>query len=295
MSTASAAPAELPLPPSVHREDRDDAPILRIDTPAASAVVHLDGAQISSWVPQGARDVLWTSPTSLAGPGRSLRGGIPLIGPWFGPGRDGRTTPKHGWLRTHRWELREAEEIAGGGVQLRLVLDSADPSGSGITAAVEFHIGADLAVDLTVTAGSTPLELETALHTYLAVGDVRKIAVEGLGGASYLDNTRDLARLRQDEPTLRLEGPTDRVYEASGPVEVHDPLLGRTLRAHSRASSRTVVWNPWAEGAAAMVDVPPDAWTDFVCVETAVAKDGFVALAPGASHTLGATYEVIAD
>ena len=43
-------------------------------------------------------------------PGKNLRrvGGIPLIGPWFGPGRDLARTVKHGWLRNTRWELASA-------------------------------------------------------------------------------------------------------------------------------------------------------------------------------------------
>ena len=52
-----------------------------------------------------------------------------------------------------------------------------------LAATAEFRLGAELSVALTVTAGSRPLELEAALHTYLAVGDVREIAIHGLEGA----------------------------------------------------------------------------------------------------------------
>ena len=42
----------------------------------------------------------------------------------------------------------------------------------------------------------------------------------------------------------------------------------------------------------AMDHIPDADWPHFVCLEPAVAKDGFVALEPGASHRLGVTYRI---
>lgn len=278
------------LPDGLRLEDQDGVPVLVIQVPAASARLHLDGAHLTSWVPSGQQEVLWLSPATRTGRGEAIRGGIPLVGPWFGPGRDGRTEPKHGWLRTHRWQLVGAER-EGEGARAELELAGADPSGQGITARLVVVVGARLEVALSVTAGRSPLELEAALHTYLAVGDVRELAFTGLEGAAYLDNTRGLAPAVQKEE-LRITGPTDRIYTADGPITVRDAALGREIIARPSGSSRTVVWNPGAEGAATMPDIPDDAWPSFVCVEAAVAKDGFVALPAGATVTLAATYEV---
>src|SRR5699024_1016950 len=73
-----------------------------------------------------------------------------------------------------------------------------------------------------------PLELEAALHTYLAVADVREIAIDGLGGAAFLDNTRELAADVQGEQTLRLTGPTDRIYDSAprSPSPIPPPAGG---------------------------------------------------------------------
>lgn len=279
------SPSPSALPAGVRRETVHGTPALVVDTAASRAVIHLDGAHITSWVPAGGEDVLWMSAASRFAEGEAIRGGIPLVGPWFGPGRDGRTTPKHGWLRTHRWELESAEDT-GGSIRVGLRLDGADPSGDGITARTVVEVGASLTVELTVTAGSAPLELESALHTYLAVEDVRSAEVVGLADVDYLDNLQGLAR-RHQEGQLTLTGATDRIYEASGPVEVRDPGMRRIIREVPSGSTRTVVWNPWEEGAQGIDDIADDAWPGFVCVETAAAKDGFIALAPGASHALG--------
>lgn len=286
--------SDIPLPRGVRRATEHDAPVLCVETPASRATIHLDGAHVTSWVPAGGTDVLWVSPQSRFGRGASIRGGIPLVGPWFGPGRDGNATPLHGWLRTARWTLEAAESL-GEAMTLVLALDDADPSGAGITARVFVSVGEHLTVELTVTAGSGPLELESALHTYLAVSDVRQIELEGLSGAAYLDNTQGLAERVEDAGTVGLTGATDRVYAVGDEVEIHDGGAGRTIREEPAGSTRTVVWNPWADGARRFDDLPDDAWPYFVCVETAVAKDGFVALEAGQSHALRVRLSVRAD
>lgn len=285
---ASTASPSVPLPEGVAREQVHGVDAFVVDTPAARAVVHLDGAQLTSWVPAGETDLLWLSPDSAFGPGEAIRGGIPLVGPWFGPGRDGAMPVKHGWLRTIRWELASAA-LDGEDMVLELVTpqDVAKLTGTAV-----FRIGRELGVDLSITAGAKPLELEAALHTYLAVGDVRRIAVEGLEGADYLDNTRGLAAdVLGDEP-LRLTGSTDRIVDAAGEVVVTDGAGGRRLVSSPRGTAKTIVWNPWDELTASMADIPDDAWPQFVCVEPAVAKDRFVSLQPGQQHTLGVTYRI---
>ncbi|GAA1489583.1 D-hexose-6-phosphate mutarotase [Brachybacterium sacelli] len=285
---ASTASPSVPLPEGVAQEQVHGVDALVVDTPAAHGVIHLDGAHLTSWSPTGEADLLWLSPASAFGEGEAIRGGIPLVGPWFGPGRDGAMPVKHGWLRNIRWELSSAA-LEGEDVVLELVTpaDVAKLRGT-----VAFRIGRELSVDLSITAGATPLELEAALHTYLAVGDVRRIAVEGLEGAEYLDNTRGLAPdVLGDEP-VRLTGSTDRIVDAAGVVVIDDETGGRRLVSSPRGTAKTILWNPWDELVTSMADIPDDAWSRFVCVEPAVAKDRFVSLQPGQEHTLGVTYRI---
>ena len=288
-SASTDAPlTPVPLPEGVRLAQVHGVDALLVDTPAATAQLLFDGAHLISCVPAGESDLLWLSPSSAFGERAAVRGGIPMIGPWFGPGRDQAMEVKHGWLRNLRWDLaaagREDDEVV---LTLRT-----PPDVRALTATARFRIGAELSVDLTITAGPRTLELEAALHTYLAVGDVRKIAVKGLEGADYLDNTRGLAPDVLPDAPLRFSGPTDRVVDSAAEVTVEDPAAGRRIVSTPRGTSRTVVWNPWDEAAVAMADVPDAAWPQFVCIEPAVAKDGYVSLDPGQSHSIGVTYRI---
>lgn len=285
--TDALAPS-VPLPEGVRLGETHGVPALLIQTPAATAELLLDGAQLISWAPAGQADLLWLSPDSAFGEREAVRGGIPLIGPWFGPGRDLAMEVKHGWLRNIRWELsdaqREGEDV---------VLTLATPEDvKALSATARFRLGAELSVDLRITAGARPLELEAALHTYLAVGDVREIEISGLEGADFLDNTRGLAPDVMPEQPLRLTASTDRVVSSTAEVTVLDEKHGRRIVSTPRGTTKTVVWNPWDTLVTGMADIPDAAWPEFVCIEPAVAKDGFVALAPGEAHTLGVSYRI---
>ena len=58
------------------------------------------GAHLTAWQPPGERPVLFTSPNSAFAPGRAIRGGIPIIFPWFGANRRVPAAPQHGFART---------------------------------------------------------------------------------------------------------------------------------------------------------------------------------------------------
>ena len=59
-----------------------------ISTPTAEADLYLQGAHLAHWTPRGQRPVLFVSPKSLFAPGKAIRGGVPIIFPWFGSRSD---------------------------------------------------------------------------------------------------------------------------------------------------------------------------------------------------------------
>src|ERR1700683_5153929 len=61
-----------------------------ISTPAAQAELYLQGAHLAHWTPRGQQSVLFLSPKSLFAPGKAIRGGVPIIFPWFGARSDGK-------------------------------------------------------------------------------------------------------------------------------------------------------------------------------------------------------------
>ena len=287
------------LPPTVHLAPGvGDAPLVVVDHPAATARVHTYGAHVVAWAPAGAGDVLWLSPDAILAPGTAIRGGIPVCFPWFGPHPAG-AGPAHGFARTSTWRLVGAEDLPhderrpGGAVRLTLELTRADvaPDAAALwphefTARLEVEVGASLTVSLTTTNdGPDAADLTQALHTYLAVDDVRRTRVDGLAGGPYLDKVAGDAREVQDGPVL-FTGPTDRVYLGTSALLTVSEAGGRTVEVAKVGSSTTVVWNPWSADAAKMRDVPDDAWTRFVCVEAANAADDAVRLPAGETHTL---------
>jgi D-hexose-6-phosphate mutarotase len=141
--------------------------------------------------------------------------------------------------------------------------------------------------------GTTPLRFSEALHTYLRVGDVHRVALRGLEGAEYLDKTMGFKRCRQGDQPVTFTGETDRVYlHTQATCALEDPALGRRIVIEKSGSDATVVWNPWQQRAAAMADFDDDGWRTMVCVETANAAEHAITLEPGAEHEMTATLRV---
>lgn len=268
---------------------------LLIDTELARCEIALFGAQVLSFVPRSdGRDLLWCSNARLAS-GRPVRGGIPVCWPWFA--RQGRPAEavQHGFVRTMRWRVATCAERPDGQVRVLLVLDPrADgwPNGLGwpgaCTPELEVLVGDALEVSLrTVNGSSEPVELTQALHTYFRVGDVRRTGVDGLRGLGYLDKLRDFGEFVQDAP-WRFDGACDRIYLRSGARHViDDPVLARSIVIESLHSASTVVWNPGADGIAALGDVPLADWYQYLCVEAGNCGPlDRVTLAPGDETTL---------
>lgn len=253
------------------------------------------GAQVLSWHPDGGADVLWMSDLATGADGRAIRGGIPVCWPWFGPGRQAGMTPAHGFARTSVWEF-EGTEQHGEDLVARYVL-ACDRSTSAIwpyraQVALEVRMGAALGVDLLVTnLDDVRVDFEEALHTYLRVSDVTAVSVDGLSGCRYIDKT-PAGGVRMQAGPVTFGGRVDRVYASTAGVEVSDPALGRCTVTEKSNSASTVVWNPGAELAGSMGDVPAGDWTAFCCVEAGNVLEDAVALEPGETHRLGMVLRV---
>ena len=98
-------------------------PRLSISTPKATAEIYLHGAQLTSWRPAGAEEVIFLSQQSQFEPGRAIRGGIPVCFPWFRNKADDPKAPSHGFVRTKAWQLDSVEmqgdAVAGKSVDRR--------------------------------------------------------------------------------------------------------------------------------------------------------------------------------
>jgi len=88
--------------------------------------LYLQGAHLTEWQPRGGRPVLFTSPNSGFAPGRAIRGGIPIIFPWFGPSRHASAAPQHGFARTAPWHLDGVETAGRESLTLTFSLSDSD-------------------------------------------------------------------------------------------------------------------------------------------------------------------------
>jgi len=280
------------------REAPGGLALVDVSNSLATATIALQGAHVMTWAPRGERPVLWLSPAAKLAPGKSIRGGVPLCWPWFGPHASESKFPGHGFARTVPWELVDARALSNGATYLAFRLVESDTTRAQWphTSPVEAHItvGTTLAIDLvTRNAGSQPITIGDALHTYFAVSDVRDIAIHGLGGCPYLDKVDGSARKQQAGP-VTIASEVDRVYlDSTADCLIDDLRWARRIRIHKSSSRSTVVWNPWIEKAAKMGDFgSATGYLDMVCVESANAADDVVTVAPGDEHQLRVRYSV---
>ena len=238
------------------------------------------GAQVVSWIDRG-RERLFVSPRAAVRAGQPIRGGIPIIFPQFGAHGPG---PRHGFARVLEWTH---VAVASAPDRATFVLGDSEYSlglwPHRFRAELEVIVLEDrLSTALTIrNCDEEAFEFSVALHTYLRVSDIGKIAIAGLQGLEYLDATRDGRRETQREATLGFSGEVDRVYCGSGARALALEDAGSALRIGAEGFADTVVWNPGPGLAAGMADLGAGNHAGFVCVEPAnVAAP--VRLAPGA-------------
>ena len=263
--------------------------------------LYLQGAQVTAWQPPGDRPVLFTSPNAVFTPGTAIRGGIPIVFPWFGPNRRSPAAPQHGFARTETWHLDAVETAGTGALTLTLSLADDDvrspfwPAPFRATCTVTF--ARTLSLRLAVQNRATnSISFEQALHSYFAVSDVTAVAISGLAGTDYIDKTKAGRRKPQTESIVTIAAETDRVYlDTPSRCVIEDHGWRRNIVLEKVGAASTVVWSPWAEKGAAMADLGNPAWRGMVCVETGNVADNKVRLAADGEHQMSTVISVGSD
>ena len=273
--------------------------VIDVAIDAARASIALQGAQVLSWAPAGHDDVLWCSPLSPLGGGKAIRGGIPLCWPWFGPNADDSAKPQHGFARNITWDLVDVTDLDNddGHLVLTFGLPAEAPMRTLFPHAAQALLFVDIGRTLTIrleteNIGNTSFTITDALHTYVRVGDVSRVRIDGLDGATYRDNAAGGRITHQDGP-LTVSKETVALFDIAPAVaNIVDPVLKRCISVMREPDSRsTIVWNPGAT-AAAMADIPKGGEAGFVCVESGDIGAAAITLEPGDCHACGVTYAV---
>ena len=176
---------------------------------------------------------------------------MPIIFPWFGRKARGKPGPDHGFARISEWALEGTKLHDDGSVEITLMLSENDSTRefgySDFYLRYRVTIGSRLELKLeTSNFGRLPLEYEEALHTYLAVSDVRGISISGLKSTIYIDKTDEYRRKLTGSDPLRISEETDQVHlNTTATCIVEDPEWSRRIAVSKTGSHSTVIWNPW--------------------------------------------------
>ena len=262
-------------------------------TNQAEVELYLHGAHVTRF-DLNEQPILWMSSQAVFNGQKALRGGIPIVFPWFGAHPTDKDKPQHGFARNNAWEVLGAKDSEEE-VQIDLVLESSTqtrefwPHDFRAVFSVTLNLGLQVCLRVENT-GTRPFEVSPALHTYFAVDDISQVAIAGFDGSEYIDQLQDGERLRQSGP-ITFAGEVDRIYlrpddAGSGKATIHDQAAARTIEVTSGSSHSTVVWNPWIDKAKRMSDFPDEGYQQMVCVETANAASDRRLVEPGEQHEL---------
>lgn len=265
--------------------------MLEITTAWSTAEIYLFGAHVTNFKKHDEAPMLFLSQCSRFDSINPIRGGVPVIFPWFGP-REG--LPAHGFARTKIWEVKEVTTAMDGSVTVRFRLPDSPEAGAYPPFIAEYIVTVNehLTMELLVTNRSkdTNLEYEDCLHTYFFVEDIAAISIVGLKGVSYLDKVGGATQRTEGDGPIRISSEVDRVYlDTNHPTEIHDARLGRVIRVEKTNSASTVVWNPWINKAQQMPDFGNDEYQKMVCVESGNVGPNKIVLPPGKTSRLKVT------
>lgn len=285
--TMTATPQDIPGCVTF-QDGNGDLPKVEVKTRWSDAEVYLHGAHITHFQRRGEPPLLFMSPLSRFETGVPIRGGIPIIFPWFGS-REGHAA--HGFARTTSWDLRQVVPQANGEVTLKFVLPDCAQASLFPRFSAEYRvtIGPSLKAELAVTnvSGDQELAFEDCLHTYFHVGEISAVSIRGLRGADYLDKVSNFARKTEALDAIRITSETDRIYlDTESIVEIDDRSLGRTIVVAKSGSRSTVLWNPWIAKSLQMPDFGNQDYQRMVCVESGNVSENRICLLPGQTQKL---------
>lgn len=254
--------------PVTAAEDLTNPPSVTLSTPnGAQAEIHAHGAHVTRWLTAQRQQGLFLSQQARFDAKSAIRGGVPVIFPQFNALGKG---PKHGFARTSRWRLENGHHPHC----CRFHLSHDDTT----LAHWPHRFQAQFTVTLTDTSLDMQLDIQNmdtqafeftaALHTYLSVQQAHECQLQGLQNVAYWDNDGQPfeQRQRQAEATLTPFGGIDRVYfDCPQSLRLHD--ANRVFELRQSGFKDCVVWNPGAEGAAALADTADGEHERMLCVE----------------------------
>jgi glucose-6-phosphate 1-epimerase len=281
------------LPAGVRRKkDPGGRELLSLEHEGDVVEVSLVGAQVLTWQ-RGGNDVLWTASSPKYAAEQPVRGGVPLVFPWFGDHPQVGKLPAHGFARNRMWRLVHTNDTPE--VVLELTEDDATRTmwPHAFRLRLSVVLGARLRLGLTVeNTGDAPFACEQALHTYFSVGAIERASVHGLEGVPCTEQAGEPEAKWDHKQPLHFRAETDRIFQrVPDRLELRAPALSRTVVLQTTGVQSAIVWNPWPTKTAKLSQMAADDWQRFCCIESANVRDAATTLAPGESHALSLRLE----
>lgn len=267
----------MPHAPPFSLSDFHGLPALELRSgDGARATVLLHGAHIVSWKTPDGTEQLYLSPQAVLDGRQPVRGGVPIVFPQFDQRGE---LPKHGFARNREWRALSLEQRGSDALAVLRLVDDDETLAlwpHRFVAELSVHIsGSRLDVELALehreseeeAPAAPPLCFTAALHTYLKVAEASRASLSGLQRLRYFDKVRSSEQV-DHAPQLVPQGELDRIYfDAARPLMLDDG--GRRVEISMHGFRDVVVWNPGAELATRLSDLPDDGWRGMLCVEAA--------------------------
>jgi glucose-6-phosphate 1-epimerase len=277
----------------VQMQDPGGRPAFRLEAADSTVLISSVGAQVLSWHFRG-RDVLWSASQAEYQPGKAVRGGVPLVFPWFGNHPTQANLPAHGFARTLGWQVVDATAAPS------ITFTCSDDANTRTLWPFAFRLrftvtlATTLKMALTIeNPGTEAFSCEEAMHTYFAAGDIHKASVHGLENVACIEHAAAPEAAWDRGAPIHFRAETDRVFQGvPDRIELHAPALARRVTLVTEAVRSAIVWNPWPAKTARLSQMAADDWLRFVCIESANVKENPLQIAPGRSHTMTLTLAV---
>jgi D-hexose-6-phosphate mutarotase len=269
-------------------DGQSELPMIEVSTPWSTAAIYLHGAHVTGFTRTKEPPMLFVSQCSRFAEEQPIRGGVPIVFPWFGS-REG--LPAHGFARLKAWDLKEVSPAPDGSVSVRFRLPDCPEASAFPPFTADYIVTVDQALTLKLVVVNKSHDeafmFENCLHCYFEVGDINAVSITGLKGTKYLDKVANFAEKSETADAIKISSEVDRIYlNTPATVEIVDPRISRKIRIEKQGSLSTVLWNPWIAKAQQMPDFGNDEFQRMVCVESGNVGSNQISLPPGESSTL---------
>lgn len=116
--------------------------------------------------------------------------------------------------------------------------------------------------------GDQSFSFQAALHTYLAIGAIDSVRLDGLDGSAFEDCTAAGGNQITQHTPLKPYEAIDRIY-FNAPTQMQLHSAQGQVDIQQSGFADVVVWNPGGAAAACPPDLPKDGFRQFLCVEAA--------------------------